>query len=115
MSEKPSNSPYTDQQIAALSARHPSRTKTMEAKMAKHTKPAKLKIVDARADHEGDITHVRFEGNTRFTSVEKAIPMADRGEIANTHVVRATDKKTHLRTNADGRKRNNLDDMAGDN
>jgi len=40
--------------------------------------------------------------------------MADQGKIKNTHVVRASDKKTHLRTNADGRKSNNLDDMAGD-
>lgn len=74
----------------------------------------KKRIVDARADSEGDITHVKFEGNSRFTPVEQAIPMADRGEIENAHVVRARDKKTHLRTNPDGRKANNLDDMAGD-
>lgn len=74
----------------------------------------KKKIVDARADSEGDITHVLFKGNSRFTSVKTAIPMADRDEIENTHVVRASDKKVHLRTNPDGRKRNNLDDMAGD-
>jgi hypothetical protein len=72
------------------------------------------KIVDARADSEGDITHVRLEGNSRFTSVERAIPMADRGDISNAHVVRRSNAKTHLRTNADGRKSNNLDDMAGD-
>lgn len=71
-------------------------------------------IVDARADSEGDITHVKFQGNRNYTPVEVAIPMADRGEIKNTHVVRASDKKIHLRTNADGRKSNNLDDMAGD-
>ena len=74
----------------------------------------KRKIVDARADEDGDITHVLFEGNTNFTAVERAIPMADRDEIQNTHVVRARDKKVHLRTNPDGRRRNNLDDMAGD-
>ena len=74
----------------------------------------KKRIVDARADSEGDITHVLFEGNSRFISVETAIPMADRGEIENTHVVRARDKKVHLRTDPDGRKSNNLDDMAGD-
>lgn len=72
------------------------------------------KIVDARADGEGDITHVKLDGNTRFTSVERAIPMADRGEIANAHVVRRSNAKTHLRTNPDGRTRNNLDEMAGD-
>ncbi|KDA00909.1 DUF3892 domain-containing protein [Hyphomonas oceanitis] len=72
------------------------------------------KIVDARADKDGDITHVKFKGNERFTSVERAIPMADRGEIENTHVVRRENAKTHLRTNRDGRERNNLDWMAGD-
>jgi hypothetical protein len=40
--------------------------------------------------------------------------MAERGEVENTHVVHARDKKTHLRTNPDGKKVNNLDDMAGD-
>ena len=76
----------------------------------------KRKIVDARADADGDITHVKFAGNQRFTSVETAIPMAERGEIEKTHVVRPTDgRKVHLRTNADGKKNNNLDDMAGDN
>lgn len=73
------------------------------------------KIVDAKADSDGDITHVLIEGNTNFTSVERAIPMADRGELKNTHVVRPTDgRKIHLRTNADGKKSNNLDNMAGD-
>ena len=73
------------------------------------------KIVDARADKDGDITHVKFAGNERFTSVDRAIPMADRGDIENAHVVRRTGAKTHLRTNSDARKGNNLDDMAGDN
>ena len=73
------------------------------------------KIVDARADKDGDITHVKFAGNERFTSVDRAIPMADRGDIENAHVVRRTGAKTHLRTNPDARKGNNLDDMAGDN
>lgn len=74
----------------------------------------KKKIVDARADSEGDITHVKFKGNTRFTPVETAIPMAERGDVENTHVVHARDKKVHLRTNPDRKKSNNLDDMAGD-
>ncbi|WP_321389424.1 DUF3892 domain-containing protein [Emcibacter sp.] len=76
--------------------------------------PKKRKIVNARADSDGDITHVLFEGNQRFTPVEQAIPIAERGEIENTHVVRPSNAKTHLRTNPDGRTSNNLDDMAGD-
>lgn len=74
----------------------------------------KRRIVDARADKDGDITHVRLSGNDRFTSVERAMPMADRGEIENAHVVRRANAKPHLRTNRDGRERNNLDWMAGD-
>ena len=76
--------------------------------------PKKRKIVDARADDEGDITHVRLEGNSRFTPVEQAMPMADRGEIDNAHVVRRYNAKPHLRTNPDGKASNNLDTMAGD-
>ena len=72
------------------------------------------KVVDARAGKDGDITHVKLDGNTNFTPVERAIPMADRGEIENVHVVRASDKKPHLRTNPNGRQADNLDNMAGD-
>lgn len=73
------------------------------------------RIVDARADADGDITHVLLDGNTRFTNVDRVIPMAERGEIANTHVVHPSDgRANHLRTNPDGRQINNLDDMAGD-
>ena len=76
---------------------------------------SKKVIVGARKDKDGDITHVRFKGNTNFISSERAIPIADRGDVVNTHVVRRAGAKTHLRTNPDGAKCNNLDDMAGDN
>lgn len=74
----------------------------------------KRKIVNARADVDGDISHVQFEGNTNFTSVERAIPIAERGEIENVHVVHRQGAKTHLRTNPNGKERDNLDYMAGD-
>ena len=70
-------------------------------------------IVDAKADSEGDITHVKFRGNQNFTSVERALPIAELGEIENAHVVHRKNAKVHIRTNADGIKKNNLDDMAG--
>jgi len=76
--------------------------------------PKQKEIIDARADRNGDITHVLFKGNQRFTPVERAIGMADRGEIKDTHVVRRHNTRPHLRTDADGRQRNNLDYMAGD-
>jgi hypothetical protein len=72
------------------------------------------RVVDARADSKGNITHVRIEGNQRFTSVDTAMGMADRGELSNAHSVRTSHAKDHLRTNPDGRTSNNLDDMAGD-
>ncbi|WP_031555933.1 DUF3892 domain-containing protein [Parvularcula oceani] len=72
------------------------------------------KVVGARADSEGDITHVRLEGNQRFTSIKKAMELADRGELSNAHSVRRGNAKPHLRTNPDSRTRNNLDHMAGD-
>ena len=75
---------------------------------------APRKVVDARADEEGDITHVKLEGNQRFTPIEKAMEMADQGEISNAHTVRRSNAKPHLRTNPDRETSNNLDDMAGD-
>lgn len=72
------------------------------------------KVVDARADSKGNITHVKIQGNSNFTGVPAAMRMADRGELSNAHSVRRDGAKPHLRTNPDGRKSNNLDDMAGD-
>jgi Protein of unknown function (DUF3892) len=72
------------------------------------------RIVDARADGKGNISHVRLDGNQRFTPVTQAIPMARRGEIENAHVVDRRGAVKHLRTNPDGASCNNLDTMAGD-
>lgn len=71
------------------------------------------KIVDARADSKGNITHVSLEGNQRFTPKDVAVGMADRGELSNVHSVRRAGVDPFLRTNPDGRTSNNLDDMAG--
>lgn len=73
------------------------------------------KIVDARADSKGNISAVRFQGNKNFTAVKRAIPIVAREGSPNAHVVRSRGAKTHLRTNPDGHKANNLDQMAGDN
>ena len=71
------------------------------------------KVVGARADAKGNITHVKIEGNQRFTPVEQAINMADRHELENAHAVHKQDGTSYLRTNPDGTVQNNLDDMAG--
>lgn len=73
------------------------------------------KVVDARADSKGNITHVRIEGNQNMTPLETAMRMADRGELANVHSVRREGAKPHLRTNPDRKGNNNLDYWAGDN
>ena len=72
------------------------------------------KVTDARADSKGNITHVKIDGNSRFTNLDTAIGMADRGELANVHSVRRSGAKPHLRTNPDNRDNNNLDHWAGD-
>ena len=72
------------------------------------------KVVDAKADAKGNITHVLVEGNQRYTPLETAMRMADNGDLSNVHSVRPKDAKAHLRTNPDNKRSNNLDDMAGD-
>lgn len=76
--------------------------------------PAKKKVVDARADSDGDINAVRFVGNTSFTSIDKAVDMADRGLIENAHAVHPSSGKPYLRSNPNDKKADNLDEMAGD-
>jgi hypothetical protein len=73
----------------------------------------KRKIVDARADSDGNITDVKLEGNQNFTSLETAIDMTKQG-LVDAVVVTPKDAKQHLRTRPDGKTQNNLDDMAGD-
>jgi len=75
---------------------------------------SKRKITDARADDKGNITQVKLNGNTSFTPVEKAIEMAERGQIENVHAVHKKDGSKYLRTNPDKSTGNNLDEMAGD-
>ena len=73
------------------------------------------RIVNAKADSDGDITAVLFEGNRSFTPLETAIRIAGRGEIENAHVAHTGKGRPYLRTNPDGEEGNNLDSMAGDN
>lgn len=74
----------------------------------------KRRVVDARADSKGNIEAVLLEGNSRFTAVEKAVELADRGELENAHAVHPKGKTAHLRANPNSRTGDNLDSMAGD-
>ncbi len=84
--------------------------------MAKRTggsKPTR-RVIDARADEQGNISQILIQGNQNYTPVSRAIPMAERGDLENVHVVNQQDGGQYLRTNPDGRTRNNLDEMAKD-
>jgi hypothetical protein len=72
------------------------------------------KILDAKADVKGNITHVKLQGNSNFTPIATAVGMADKGAIAGAHAVHPVGGKPHLRSNPNGRKADNLDTMAGD-
>ncbi|ODS24769.1 hypothetical protein AB835_01560 [Candidatus Endobugula sertula] len=73
------------------------------------------KVVDAKQDSKGNITAVKLSGNSSYTPVETAMKMADKGQIENAHSVRPKNgTKSHLRTNPDNQKGNNLDEMAKD-
>ena len=72
------------------------------------------KIIDAVADKKGNITKIKLDGNSKFTSLKTAMKMADQGDISNAYSVNRRGAKPHLRTNPDPQKSNNLDNMAGD-
>ena len=72
------------------------------------------KIVDARSDEKGRTTHVRFGDNQRFTPVEKAKPIVERGEVSNAHIVKPKGQDSFIRTNPDRSQGNNIDEMSGD-
>ena len=72
------------------------------------------RVQDAKNDAKGNIAAVKLSGNQGWTPLDAAIRMADRGQIENVHVVRRENAKTHIRTNPDGRERNNLDYLAED-
>ena len=76
--------------------------------------PAKRRIVDAKSDSKGRTTHIRFNTNIGFISVEKAKPIVERAEVANAHVVKPKGHESYIRTKPDSKRGNNLDDMSGD-
>jgi hypothetical protein len=76
------------------------------------TLTSKRKVVDARQDEKGNISHVQLERNKNYTPVGTAINMAKRDELTNAHSVSRRDGKEYLRTNPDKKANNNLDEMA---
>jgi hypothetical protein len=74
----------------------------------------KRKVVDARQGDDGNVSHVKLEGNQNFTRIDRAIEMAEKGKLENVHVVNQQDGSQYLRTNPDGEIQNNLTTMAQD-
>lgn len=69
-------------------------------------------IVDAKCDSKGNITSVRFSGNSTYTPLETAIRIADGGGITNAHSVHPNSSNPYLRSNPDNNSANNLESMA---
>lgn len=69
------------------------------------------KIVDAKNDSKGNVSHVKLEGNSNYTSIDTAIGMAEQGQV-DAVVVNPSNAKKHLRQRPDGNERNNLDYLA---
>ncbi len=72
------------------------------------------KVVDARENDRRVNTHVRFEGNDRFTRMDRAVEIVRREGSPNAHVVEPRGRSAFLRTNPDNRQTNNLDYLAED-
>jgi len=54
----------------------------------------KRTIIDAKADSDGNITHVKLEDNKTFTPYKKALEMARKGEIDVVYVKKNKNKKS---------------------
>ncbi|MBD2088296.1 DUF3892 domain-containing protein [Microcoleus sp. FACHB-1515] len=70
------------------------------------------RVVDARQNKDGNISHVLLDGNQHYTPIEKAVEMADQGKLENAHAVHPNGRDPYLRTNPDSQSSNNLDSMA---
>ena len=69
------------------------------------------KIVDAKNDSDGNVSAVKFKGNSNFTPIDTAIKMAEKGQV-DAVVVKPKTGNKHLRSRPDGKKKNNLDELA---
>lgn len=72
------------------------------------------RIVDVKNNSKGNVAAVRFEGNSTFTPLDTAVRMTEQGQVEHTHVVHPASGQPHLRSNPNGLRRDNLDDMAKD-
>ncbi|THF75104.1 DUF3892 domain-containing protein [Cohnella fermenti] len=67
-------------------------------------------VVAVRKNGDGDITELQLTSGT-VVGYKEAQAMAKQGKIAGVNVFRGRDGDEHLRSNADGIKENNLDNL----
>lgn len=67
-------------------------------------------VVAVRKNGDGDIVELQLSSG-QVVDYKQAQTMAKEGQIANVNVFRGRDGDEHLRSNADGRPENNLDNL----
>jgi len=72
----------------------------------------KRKIVGAKADSKGNISAVKLEGNSNWTSINKAKTMT-KNDLVDAVYVNPSKSSDYIRQRPDKNKSNNLDDLAG--
>jgi hypothetical protein len=70
----------------------------------------KEEVVAVRKNGDGDIVELKLSSG-KVVDYKTAQSMVKNNEIANLNVFRGRDGEEHLRSNADGRKDNNLDQL----
>ena len=65
----------------------------------------KKKVIDAKADKDGNITSVLLEGNRNYTSLEKAIQMTKDGKLEGVNVSKTKEGREYLRKNKNNKKK----------
>lgn len=69
------------------------------------------KITDAKRGSDGNIDKVKLEGNKTYTSVTKAVEMAEKGLIDAVPVTKS-DGSQHIRSPSNGSTKDNLGTLA---
>ncbi|CAM3791734.1 DUF3892 domain-containing protein [Cohnella lubricantis] len=67
-------------------------------------------VTAVRKNGDGDIVELQLSSG-QVVDYKQAQAMAKEGQIANVNVFRGRDGDEHLRSNADGRPENNLDNL----
>lgn len=78
--------------------------------MAEQNQASPPEVTAVRKNGDGDIVELQLSSG-QVVDYKQAQAMAKEGQIANVNVFRGRDGDEHLRSNADGRPENNLDNL----